>query len=241
MAEALYWRAVLSERAADAERDWKRLVIDVPLSPRAPKRCCDLGELRDPARSPDGGARAFRAHPARLCRNRAATRADDLDRAQLFRRTRYHATRAERCKHCDGRCPAGELRLQADRTAGRRCHSGQRAARRRRPDTAPAMTRRQRQSRTEATVASPPVSETPRPRHVGVRLHVCSLRRTTRAPKPTAFVARLAKRGVKARIDGERKPFRVRVGRTKRARRPPRCWRSSRSRDRAALWRSRAK
>jgi cell division protein FtsN len=28
-----------------------------------------------------------------------------------------------------------------------------------------------------------------------------------------AFVARLAKRGVKARIDGDKKPFRVRVGR----------------------------
>src|SRR5438552_10585927 len=33
--EALYWRAALAPTAADAERDYRRLLIETPLSPRA--------------------------------------------------------------------------------------------------------------------------------------------------------------------------------------------------------------
>ena len=44
-AEALYWRAILSETADDAERDWKRLIVDVPFSPRAGDALLHLAEL----------------------------------------------------------------------------------------------------------------------------------------------------------------------------------------------------
>ncbi len=44
-AEALHWRAVLAERAADGERDWRRLVIDIPLSPRVPEALLRLADM----------------------------------------------------------------------------------------------------------------------------------------------------------------------------------------------------
>lgn len=44
-AEALYWRALLNEGGATAELDWKRIVVDVPFSPRASEALLKLSEL----------------------------------------------------------------------------------------------------------------------------------------------------------------------------------------------------
>ena len=52
-ADALYWRATLAATSADAERDYRRLVVEYPLSPRA-------GDALLPARAARGGARRSR-------------------------------------------------------------------------------------------------------------------------------------------------------------------------------------
>lgn len=44
-AEALYWRAALAATAADAERDYRRLLIDAPLSPRGEDALLQLAQL----------------------------------------------------------------------------------------------------------------------------------------------------------------------------------------------------
>ncbi|MEP6834669.1 MAG: SPOR domain-containing protein [Gemmatimonas sp.] len=44
-AEALYWRAMLNEEAPSAELDWKRIVVEVPFSPRASEALLKLAEL----------------------------------------------------------------------------------------------------------------------------------------------------------------------------------------------------
>lgn len=44
-AEALYWRGFTSAQAADAERDYLRLSLQYPLSPRAPEALLALGQL----------------------------------------------------------------------------------------------------------------------------------------------------------------------------------------------------
>ncbi len=44
-AEALYWRAILNPGAPTAELDWKRIVVDVPFSPRASEALLKLAEL----------------------------------------------------------------------------------------------------------------------------------------------------------------------------------------------------
>ena len=44
-AEALYWRASLAETAADAERDYRRLSVEFPLSPRSEDALMRLAQL----------------------------------------------------------------------------------------------------------------------------------------------------------------------------------------------------
>ncbi len=44
-AEALYWRATLSAEGADAERDYRRIVVDYPFSPRAGDALLQLADL----------------------------------------------------------------------------------------------------------------------------------------------------------------------------------------------------
>ncbi|MBC8086651.1 MAG: SPOR domain-containing protein [Phycisphaerae bacterium] len=44
-AEALYWRALLSDDTAPAELDWKRIVVESPFSPRASEALLRLSEI----------------------------------------------------------------------------------------------------------------------------------------------------------------------------------------------------
>lgn len=44
-AEGLYWRAVTSQNARDAERDYRQVVVDYPLSARVPDALLRLGQL----------------------------------------------------------------------------------------------------------------------------------------------------------------------------------------------------
>ena len=209
VAEALYWRAALADRTSDAERDWKRMVADVPVSPRVPDALLRLGELdilrgrpasardyflrltRDFADTPQRGkalvmvARSYfeERDVTRACAAVAAFRSDDL--------------------------PAGETRLQADELT-RRCASLAAAAAA--AATLPAPT---------SPVSPPTPTPTPTKAAEAVAAHTpsqSSARFTvqlaaydTRA-QAAATVKRLVSRGLAARIDGEKKPFRVRVG-----------------------------
>ncbi len=188
-AEALYWRAVLAERIGDAERDWKRLVIDVPLSPRAPDALVRLGELE-----------MLRAHPAearvyftRLLRDfpSGVYRAKGL----LWLTRSYFEERntAGGCRALDSlrgvEIAEGELRLQSDELQ-RRC-TGTMA------NSAPVASEK-------SAVSAKPVAGSGR---YSVQLAAYDTRAAA-----AAAVQRFTKRDIDARIDGEQKPFRVRVG-----------------------------
>ena len=45
MGELLYWRGLLAESGIDAERDWRRLLLEVPMSPRAEDALLRLAQL----------------------------------------------------------------------------------------------------------------------------------------------------------------------------------------------------
>lgn len=45
LGELLYWRGLLAESSADAERDWRRLLVEVPMSPRAEDALLRLAQL----------------------------------------------------------------------------------------------------------------------------------------------------------------------------------------------------
>ena len=179
-AEALYWRAVLAEGIGDAERDWKRLVIDVPLSPRAPDALVRLGEL-DMLRGHPAEARVYftrllRDFPAGPYRTKGLlwlTRSYFDERNLTGGCTALDSLR--RVEIADG-----ELKLQSDELQ-RRCVGVPR------------------------TIA--PVSPAAGSGRYSVQLAAYF----TRA-EAVAAVQRFTKRDIAARIDGEQKPFRVRVG-----------------------------
>ena len=196
VAEALYWRAALSERAADAERDWKRLVMDVPLSPRAPDALMRLGELE-----------LMRGHAdaARACTSSAscATFNDTPQRpkAQMWIARSYFEEQnlPQACEVVTalraGDVPDGELRLQAEEMHNRCLTAGT----------------------TPAAGPSKPASTAPPGRCAGggrqARAYSLQIAAYDTRSQANALVQRLGKRGIKARMDGERKPYRVRVGR----------------------------
>lgn len=74
-AEGLYWRAVLSATAAEAEMDYRRIIVDYPLSPRAEDVLLRLAQLEIARADYDGALqhlnRLTLEHPAGSTRARA--------------------------------------------------------------------------------------------------------------------------------------------------------------------------
>lgn len=74
-AEGLYWRAVLSATASEAEMDYRRVVVDYPLSPRVEDALLRLAQLELARADYDGALqhlnRLTLEHPAGVTRARA--------------------------------------------------------------------------------------------------------------------------------------------------------------------------
>ena len=74
-AEGLYWRAVLSATASDAEMDYRRIVVDYPLSPRVEDTLLRLAQLELARADYDGALqhlnRLTLEHPTGVTRARA--------------------------------------------------------------------------------------------------------------------------------------------------------------------------
>jgi hypothetical protein len=199
LAEALYWRATLAERATDAERDWKRLTIESPLSPRAADALVRLGELE-----------MLRAHPATARPYFGRVIKDFADTPQRTKATLWvvrswfdERNTGEACTTLGampvGDVPDGELRLQYDelkRQCGKSASANGASANGASASAA---------SATDARVTGPAVAG-------DARFSVQLAAYDTRA-EAEASVRRLKARDIDARIDGDDKPFRVRVGR----------------------------
>jgi cell division protein FtsN len=235
--DALFWRGALAETAADAERDYRRVIVEYPLSPYADDALLSLAELEQ-ARGDRAAAyqhlqRFVREHPAGPARARAG-----LAAARLAFEQRDVARGCAMIT--DARVSAGtsdvELRNQID-YYGSRC-----------PATAAATTPPAASPAPMATASSPPATVTPPPANVASApaTRQASVPKegagTAKAATPTApkpepapresaprgiwtiqlaayntrpdaerLVSKLASRGVKARISGDAKPFRVRL------------------------------
>lgn len=74
-AEGIYWRAVLAATAADAEMDYRRIVVDYPLSPRVDDALVRLAQLEIARGNYDGALRHLGRlaveHPQSPARGRA--------------------------------------------------------------------------------------------------------------------------------------------------------------------------
>jgi len=205
-ADALYWRATLSTNGADAERDYRRIVVEYGASVRSGDALLQLAQLES----------------ARGDRTMAA---DHLERFLLENPS--HAERA--------RASLTLVRLLVDLNDLPRACSTQRQALHEIPDSA-VETRNQLSyysSRCAANDASPggrvPVGEPTTPKDSAAT----AKRDSSRAPAASeakarytlqvaayssrsdanALASRLKARGLEARVVGTAKPFRVRIGR----------------------------
>ncbi len=202
-AEALYWRAVLSESAADAERDWKRLTIEVPLSPRTANALLRLGELEILRGRPADA----RAHFERIARD--FPNSPERPKAAIWMARSYFEER-DVTRACEATAalqsltmPDGELKLQADELRGR-CRTAGTATAGGGTATAGGGT---------ATAGGGTATAGDGTANAGSIEYSVQLAAYNTRGEANAYVSRLAKRGIKARVDGDRKPFRVRVGR----------------------------
>ena len=240
LAEALYWRGVLSERVAEGERDWKRLVVEAPLSTRVPEALLRLGELE----ALRGRPAMARAHFARILLD--FPESTHGPKAMLWIARSYFDER-DVTRGCEtvstmwrSSTLEGELRLQTAEmnknctttTAGGTATTAGGTS-----TTAgsPATTVGSAATATVVAVTAPvvavpaPVVAVPAP-VVAVPAPVVAVPKPVVTAPSTVFfelqlaaydtrvqanalVARLVKRGLKGRVDGERAPFRVRIGR----------------------------
>ncbi len=204
LADALYWRAVLGDRVADAERDWKRIIVDVPLSPRVPTALLRLGELE----MVRGHPASSRSYLERLLRDYAGAR--ERPKALLWVVRSYFDERevARACRTLGtlsgSEVPAGELQLQAEELRARCTREGARS--------------------TTASASAVPVAATPTPRSGTAtdgpkkssasgtgRFSVQIAAYEERGPAERAS-SRMTARGLDAHVDGDAAPFRVRIG-----------------------------
>jgi cell division septation protein DedD len=209
LAEALYWRATLAERATDAERDWKRLTIESPLSPRAADALVRLGEF-ETLRGRPAMARPYFDRVVKDFPNTPQRAKSTLWTVRGW----FDERNAEQACAALSTLPAasvpdGELRLQYDEL-GRRCTpkgalTPKGANTPKSADTP--------KSANELKGANEPKSANATAEG-DARYSVQLAAFDTRA-EAEASVKRLVARDIAARVDGDAKPFRVRVGRYK--------------------------
>jgi cell division septation protein DedD len=209
-AEAVYWRAVIADRAADAERDWKRLTVETPLSPRAPDALLWLAELE----MVRGHPAVARAYLERILLEHAS--APHRPKASVWIARTYFDER-DFTRACEAvtimrrsPLPDGEIRLQGVELQNRCAaiaSAAVAAADTTRPVSGTAVTAGA--GTTPSATSSTASSDTKRP---ATRYAIQLAAFNTRA-EATALVKKMATRNVTARVDGERKPYRVRTGR----------------------------
>lgn len=224
-AEVLYWRAALAPTASDAERDYRRLLIESPLSARAEDALLQLAQLEQARGDRHGAADHLQRFMLSYGRSPARPRVAIWMVRLLFEQGPQQAARAcEALRAGRDEVPAdnAELRNQLEFYAPR-CATAEAAGPPPPTDSQP------------APRPAPAEPQPPTPARDTIRRGTPATRPSTSRPvaKPVASAAafysvqvaaydtlmqatrlarRLVSRGIEARVDGKAKPFRVRVG-----------------------------
>jgi cell division protein FtsN len=228
-ADALYWRASLASTSGDAERDYRRIVVQFPLAERAADALLQLAQIE--VIRGDRAAAAVHLqrfllenpqHPARARAGYLLTRAyfeqDDMARGcAALGRARSELPReaieqrnqldylAPRCVGVDTASRAGGAEPSVrDTTPAARTDSAPGDKARKPSAASPQPATRARGSTGEAAGAKANASSGK------YTLQVAAYSARSSAEQ---LVKRLIARGVEARVVGKAKPFRVRVGR----------------------------
>ena len=261
--DALFWRGALSETAADAERDYRQVIVEYPLSPYADDALLSLAELEQ-ARGDRAAAyqhlqRFVREHPPGPSRARAGLAAARLAFEQrdvprgcaMINDARLSAGTSDvelrnQIEYHGSRCPATTASAPAPAASATSTTSGVRPSTatatsptsntvasgvRSGPANAPSNAPSSRStsapttaSRADTMVSPPPtvsknestakdpVAKEPAGTASAPRgIWTIQLAAYNTRPDAEQLVRKLAARGVKARISGDAKPFRVRL------------------------------
>jgi len=207
-ADAIYWRAALAATSADAERDYKRLVVEYPLSAHAGDALFQLAQL-EVAR---GDRAAATTHLDRFLLENPAS--DDRGRAGLMlvrlafdQNDPQHACAALRRALQDVPATEVELHNQLDYFSPRCVNvDSTRAA-----GTAPAAASRDSARRDSTATTTARRDTTPAPR-VSKARYTLQIAAYGSKADAEALAKRLKARGVDVRVAGTARMFRVRIG-----------------------------
>lgn len=233
-AEALYWRASLAATAADAERDYRRIIVDYPFSPRTAAALLALAQLEsargDRANAEEHLQRYLLEYPNTSDHTRAA-----LNLGRLMLADGKTAKGCAMLTRTLAGVPAEEVELRnqiayyAQRCVG--VDTVEAGPVTPAPSMPPAKSADSSSGRARPS-APPPPSPLPPPAAKTDSIHVTrdSITRDTNTPKHVSFysvqvaayttkrqaeqlMSKLSKRGFTARVWGRAPPFRVRIGR----------------------------
>ena len=226
-AEALYWRATLSERVIEAERDWKRLTIEAPLSPRAADAMVRLGELEmlrgRPADARVYYERVVREYPTGPARAKSQM---GIVKSWVAQKELPRACVAL-VEASNSGVPDGELRLQAEEM-GRRCATVDPKAIAKAAAAGSGAATKAGETGAGTAGAGGTGAQTAGAGKGGKGAENNATKSAAKVPANARFsvqlaaydtreeadaaVARFTKRGIDTRVDGEAKPYRVRSG-----------------------------
>jgi cell division protein FtsN len=178
-AEGLYWRAVLASTAAEAEMDYRRIIVEYPLSPRVEDVLLRLAQLEVARANYDAAlqhlTRLTREHPEGASRARASYwtarvlfEKSDIQNAcianadALARTTEDQAELRNQITYLNQRCSGVSLAVQPTAAAGitPRTIAASADSTAGKPDTA---TTRQASPTVTATAPAPPAPPAPKP------------------------------------------------------------------------------
>ena len=205
--DALYWRATLSTNGADAERDYRRIVVEYGASARSGDALLQLAQLElargDRATAADHLERFLLENPAHAERTRASLTLvrllvdqNDLPRAcSTLRQALREVPESEvetrnQLSYYSSRCVAN------DASPGGRVPVGDPTA-----------------TKDSASAARRDSANAPGPAREAKGRYALQIAAYSTRSDATALVARLKARGLEARVVGTAKPFRVRIGR----------------------------
>ena len=209
-AEALFWRATLSKTAAGAERDYRRIAVEYPLSARSAEALFRLSQLA----MTRGDRTGARAHLERLQREHPSGATSARGSVALARLAFDDGDLAVGCAAiaaAQSSLAVGdvELRNQVEYFSPR-CTTLTRTSRDSAAVAAPNAGAMAPSKRGADSAAAP--RGTTRPAGAAVEYSVQVAAYDTRAAAD-ALARRLSARGYAARVVGTQKPYRVRVGR----------------------------
>jgi cell division septation protein DedD len=240
--QALFWRATLASNAADAESDYKHIVVDYPLAPQAEDALLRLAQLELARGDRDGALAHLQRIPRDYPRSKSLARANYWTARVLFEKNDVPNACAanasalaqadtneielrNQIEYQDQRCrsivtnaasPIPPNAVSASSTPTSQGMPPSKVEKAVTIDTAPT---RVSESRANPTAAVP--AESPRPKPPNALGNPVASSSSGYSVQVAAYNHRadadklstsLSKRGYRARVDGEIAPFRVRVG-----------------------------